>query len=313
MRRAVLSMFLLLSGAIGARAEAALFLEEPFGSFGGLNPTGHSAIYLSRVCAASPILLRRCEPGETGIVISRYHRVAGHDWIAIPLIAYLYAVEKPDQIPAFADAETVNSLRDNYRRAHLLDLVPNDPNGNEPKGDWTQLVGEAYDRKIYSYEIETTPQQDDRVIKILNSRVNRTHFNLFFYNCADFARYVLNLYYPKAIHRNFTADIGIMTPKQAARCLVKYSRRNSDLRYSSLVIQQVPGTLPRSRRVDGVLESFVRSKKYVVPVAVLHPIIAGSVVAAYLTEAHFEERPRAGAVAQPQGIATELESNGGTE
>ena len=308
---AALAALLVFSCAIGARAEAALFLEEPFGSFGGFNPTGHSAVYLSRVCAASPVRLRRCDPGETGVVISRYHRVAGYDWIAIPLIGYLYAVDRPDEIPASAGAEAVKSLRDDYRRAHLEKIVPDDPDGNAPKGDWIQLVGEAYDRRIYSFEIETTPDQDDHLIQVLNSRANKRRFNLLFHNCADFSRYILNLYYPKAVHRNFTADIGIMTPKQAAKCLVKYGKRHSDLRFSSLVIPQVAGTLPRSGKVDGVVESFVKSKKYVVPVAVLHPFIAGGVVVAYFTESRFDSRPRGGAVVGPQTVAAELESNGG--
>jgi len=49
------------------RAQAALLLEQPYGVFGTLNPTGHAAIYLQRVCADSPTHLRECDPGETGI------------------------------------------------------------------------------------------------------------------------------------------------------------------------------------------------------------------------------------------------------
>src|SRR5277367_3219940 len=102
-----------------ARASVTLLLEEPYGTFGGMNPTGHSAIYFSRVCAETPVLLRRCDPGEIGVVISRYHRVGGYDWIAIPLVPYLYAVDGVDQVPASANPEEVASLRDTYRRAHL--------------------------------------------------------------------------------------------------------------------------------------------------------------------------------------------------
>ena len=51
----------LLLGAAVARADIALLLEEPFGQFGGMTPTGHAAIYFSRVCAASPVTLRRCD------------------------------------------------------------------------------------------------------------------------------------------------------------------------------------------------------------------------------------------------------------
>jgi len=36
-------------------------MEEPFGNFGDMNPTGHAAIYLNRVCAETPTQLRRCE------------------------------------------------------------------------------------------------------------------------------------------------------------------------------------------------------------------------------------------------------------
>ena len=54
-----------------------------------------------------------------------------------------------------------------------------------------------------------------------------SHFNLFFHNCANFSEMVLNFYYPHSVHRNFIADLGMMTPKQAAKSLVKYSRAAS--------------------------------------------------------------------------------------
>lgn len=277
-----------LAGARAATADVALFLEEPFGAFGEMNPTGHAAVYLSRVCAASPVRLRRCEPGETGVVISRYHRVGGYDWIAIPLIPYLYAVERPEEVPLFASAAMVARLRDEYRRRHLEQIAPDTPDGRTPGGEWIQLVGAAYDRKIYSFEIETTAAQDDRLIEKLNSHKNKGHFNLIFRNCADFARGVINTYYPHAVRRSLFADQGITTPKQVAKCLVSYGRRHPHLQLSRFVIDQVPGMLPRSRPVRGVLEAFLRSKKYMVPVAALHPLVAGGMAVAYLTMAGFD-------------------------
>jgi hypothetical protein len=199
------AVWLLLSVAV-ARAGITLFLEEPYGSFGGMNPTGHAAIYLSRVCADTPLSLRRCCPGEPGAVISRYHRVGGYDWIAIPLIPYLYAVERADQVPAWASVEQVTLLRDSYRRNHLRKIVPDLSNGGTPLGDWTQLVGEAYDRTIYTFGIETSEQQDDAFIRAFNRRPNRNCFHLLFKNCADFSRQVINFYYPKTIRRNFSTD-----------------------------------------------------------------------------------------------------------
>jgi hypothetical protein len=52
-------------------ASAILLLEEPYGKLGFFSATGHSAVYLSGVCAESPLILRRCALGQMGIVLSR--------------------------------------------------------------------------------------------------------------------------------------------------------------------------------------------------------------------------------------------------
>jgi hypothetical protein len=254
-------------GTSAARADMALLLEEPFGQFGGMTPTGHTAIYLSRVCAASPVTLRRCTKGEPGAVISRYHRVAGYDLIAIPVIPYLYAVDRAEQIPREVGDGDVASLRDDYRRRYLENMVPDTSDGMAPAGDWIQLVGASYDRTIYTYEIHTSEDQDDKFIQVFNSRANKVDFSLLSHNCADFAREVINFYYPKAVHRSLIADAGIMTPKQAAKSLVSYAKRHRALQLSAFEIPQVPGTVERSRPVRGVLEALVKSKKYILPLA----------------------------------------------
>jgi hypothetical protein len=305
----------MVAAIASARAGVTLFLEEPFGTFGGMNPTGHAAIYLSHVCAATPVTLRRCEQGEHGVVISRYHRVGGYDWVAIPLIPYLYAVNNPGDVPLTVGKEDVATLRDAYRRANLEAIVPDDEDGDAPKGDWIQLVGSAYDRTIYAFGIETTEAQDDALIRKLNSRTNKTHFNLFFFNCADFARKTLDAYYPHAIHRSLLNDAGIMTPKQAARSLVSYTRHHKDLQFSILIVPQVQGTVPRSTAVRGVLESLVKSKRYALPlvtVAVLHPYFGGSLAFAWIEGSRFDPRrmvPADSSTSIPAAIEAELQSN----
>jgi len=280
-------------GCVQARADAALLLEEPFGEFGAMNPTGHAAIYLNHVCADTPTHLRPCREGEVGVVLSRYHRIDGYDWLAIPLIPYLYAVDDPSEIPATATPRLELKLRDTYRRNHLMDLVPDDPKHEIPKGEWIQLIGASYDRRIWGFEVATDSDQDDTLIREFNERKNISHFNLFFNNCANFSEKVLNFYYPHSIHRNFIADAGMMTPKQAAKSLVKYSRRHPDTELRTFVIPQVPGTIKRSTPVDGVVESLVKSKKYVLPLAALHPIVAGTLVVAYLGDGRFHPNPHA--------------------
>ena len=305
---------LLLSAGI-ARPAVTLLLEEPYGTFGGMNPTGHAAVYLSHVCAASATSLRRCNEGEQGVVISRYHRISGYDWLAIPLLPYLYAVDRPDEVPSSVTPDDVAALRDTWRRANLTEVVPDAEDGSTPEGDWTQLVGSAYDRTLYAFEVETTAEQDDQFIQTFNSRVNTNHFSLLFHNCADFARQAIDSYYPHAVHRSLIADVGIMTPKQAARSLVSYTKRHPDLQFSVFVIRQVEGTVPRSRPVRGVLESLVKSKRYVVPlvsIAALHPVIGGSMAFAWIEGGRFDPRRMASpseSSSEPAAIAGELESN----
>jgi hypothetical protein len=303
---ALLLTLLALTTNAAHAGEAALLLEEPYGNFGAFNPTGHAAIYLSDVCAETPTRLRRCGPGETGVVLSRYHAVGGYDWLAMPLIPYLYAVDEPSEIPDFADPKMVLRLRDRYRREHLMDIVPDDPRHEIPGGDWVQLVGESYDRKIYGYAIATQDSQDDDLIARFNDRSNNTHFNLFFRNCANFAEGVINFYYPHSIHRNFIADAGLMTPKQAAKSLANYSKRHPDVDLHTFVIPQVPGSIPRSKHVDGVVESLVKSKKYVVPLALLHPVVTGTLVAAYFGDGRFHPDPNA-AIFDPDREETPVE------
>ncbi len=110
-----LFLLALVAAAPSARADVAVLLEEPYSIDGAVAGTGHAAVYLSNICAASPTQLRRCDRGELGIVLSRYHHIAGYDWLAVPVIAYLYAVEKPEDIPLFADGKLVWFLRNQYR------------------------------------------------------------------------------------------------------------------------------------------------------------------------------------------------------
>jgi hypothetical protein len=293
MRNTLWALVVVLSALAQAHADAVLLLEEPYGTYGSLNPTGHVAVYLTGICAVSPTQLRRCDPGESGVVISRYHRVGGYDWLAIPILPYLYAVNALQEVPQSADEQSVASLRDAYRREYLEAIAPDDAGGRTPAGDWTQLVGSAYDRKIYGFQIETSPEKDEEFIKQFNSHNNKTHYNLFYANCADFARTVLNFYEPHAVHRNFLADAGIMTPKQVAKSLASYARHHPIVELSSFQIAQVPGSIPRSKHVDGVAEALVKSKKYVVPLAILSPVVTGSIAAVYLVEGRFNPRRNA--------------------
>ena len=225
---AILAMWILC--AERSQAQAALLLEEPYGFFGALNPTGHTAIYFSRICAETPVKLRRCNPGEPGTIISRYQGIAGYDWVAMPPHSiFLRGGNCWRTYPRKWIKATVRRLRNHYHEQHLGSLGEGVLQGNLVRGGWTQLVGVAFERRTYAFRFATTDEQDDAIIARLNADPNRSNFNLVYNNCADWARQVLNVYFPRTFRRNFFPDAGMTTPKQITYKLTRYSRKHPEI------------------------------------------------------------------------------------
>ena len=287
--RARLSIVLMLGLALlsGTRAKAsvAILLEQPYGGMGTFNPTGHSALYFDHICADTPVRLRACGPGETGVVISRYDGIGTLDWVAVPLVPYLYGVEKAEDIPSSMDRLTALRMRDLYRREHLESVAPDTETGGMPQGNWYELVGSTYDRTIYGFQVSSTADQDAKIIAMFNDRPNVTRYNGAFRNCADFVRPTVNRLYPHAIRRNYVADFGLTTPKAVAHSLSRYASKHPETDFQVFQIRQIPGALPRSVDVQGVTESLL--KRYAVPMVVLSPHLTAVVLLAYLGRGRF--------------------------
>jgi hypothetical protein len=263
-----------------SHAQVAMLMEQPYGFFGAVNPTGHDAVYFERICAETPIKLRRCAPDELGSVITRYEGIAGYDWVAIPLIPYLYAVESAAEVPARVDRKTVIGLREKYHDDHLLSLG-NVPEGGPVQRGWNQLVGVAYERRIYAFRFATTEDQDDALIAQMNDDINHSRYSLVFRNCADFTGAILNFYFPRTFHRSILPDARITTPKQIAYKLVRYSRTHPATELALFEIPQIPGYRGRSRENKSIAESLITSG-YIVPLAFINPYVAGGIIVDYL-------------------------------
>jgi hypothetical protein len=279
-----LGVGVLLAVAPLARASMALLLEQPYGKLGIIDPTGHSAIYLDHVCAETPLKLRPCRADELGVVLSRYDGIDHYDWLAIPLIPYLYSVQSVEEIPQSVDREDVARLREAYRQEDLETVAADLPDGRAPEGNWYELVGSAFDRTIYGFRVKTTAEQDARIVAAFNDRRNVEKYNLF-RNCADFARVTINIAYPHAIHRNYIGDLGLTSPKSVARGLAHYGRKHPGAGMDVFVIPQVKGELPRSHATEDVTESLL--KRYALPLVVLSPVTTGVVLAAYVGHGRF--------------------------
>jgi len=285
--RAVWVAFAILAGcaafapASSARAQAALLMESSYGLAGVFNPTGHDAVYFAKICAATPIKLRPCRPGEEGTVIARYNKVGGYDWLAIPLTPYLYAVERNADTPRWANRDQVRALRRKYLEAHFAEFPVQSPAKVYPKGNWYQLVGSSYDRRIYALRFNTTPRQDNALIVKLNSEPNRSHFSLVRNNCADFAASILDFYFPGAFHRRLLPDADITTPRQNSWELVNFAKMQPEIALTVMEIPQVPGSRRRSRRDRSVAGALLAGGE-IAPVAFLSPPLAAAVGVDYL-------------------------------
>lgn len=273
-----LSLVLEATACRPAHGQAALLLQDADGIAAALSPMGHESVYFSRICAAGPTKLRHCHAGEFGAVVSRYRGIGGYDWLAMPLIPYLYSVDDVSQVPASVNREVLQKLRVDYHDTHLISLGPNVQEGGGVRRGWDQLVGAAYERRIYAFRFETTAAEDDAFIAKMNDNPNRSHFNIFFGNCADFSSTVLNFYFPHTFERHIVPDGGIVTPRQVAYELVGYARRHPEIRLTVMEIPLVRGVHHSSRVGDSAAESMVLTG-YVIPIAFLNPIAAGAIVA----------------------------------
>lgn len=267
-------LILLIAYAARLHADTTLLIEGPINFLGHVSSTGHAALLVDSLCSDNHIHMRLCRADEDGSVISRYKGIGGYDWVAMPPGPYLFSVESPNEIPAWATFAGVDLLRTDYRANHdrsFMRVISED--------SWIQLLGASYRRQIVCIHIHTSAAQEYRLMRWLNSRPDRTHFNFFFSNCADFARQMLNILYPGAIHRNLLFDFGMTTPKQLESNLHHYAMRHPELEFQVYELPQAPGAFARSGHLYGVSESLVKSKPYLFALSVFNPIGFGSLAA----------------------------------
>ncbi len=275
-----LLMWALYVSSVTAHARIGLVVQQPFGSFGAMMPQGHASIYLDNLCPASPTQLRMCQPGEAGVVLSRYHDLKSEkiDWLAFPAFSFFYGVSSPDKVPTYVTPQLEAELRESYREAYLLDILPDrfDKHGNprpSPHGDWEEGIGATFDRSIFLYTIRTTPEQDAEILATINADPNRRRYTLGRANCADFAAALLNIVVPGLSQRNVLADFDMTTPKTLSRLIDSYGRTHPSADLRVYAIAQLPGAMPRSRPIRGAAESLLTNKAYFFTLLAVQPEI----------------------------------------
>jgi hypothetical protein len=275
--------------AHNARASVAVLVGEPFGNFGTMMPVGHTAIYLDHLCADGPLKLRACRPGEPeGVVVARYHQLGQYDWLASPVMEFLYATDDPAKVLSYANLDNSWDLREIYRRRYLEKIVPDGAEYDKATDEWWESAGTAYTRRIWGYQLATTPEQDRRFMNIMNERANVHAYRLKNNNCADFAADIMNIYFPGSVRRDHTADFGWMTPKNVARCVEAYGKGHPELDLKVFEVPQVPGSLRRSRPVRGAAEAGLTTKRYLATLLVIQPEVPAVCLILYLKHGRWQ-------------------------
>ena len=263
---------LLLTAARPVRAELTVLVGEPFGSFGTLMPTGHVSLYLERACVDGPVRVRMCRPDEPqGVVIARLNAIGPLDWIASPVMDFLYGTSDPAKVMTYATARDLDDLQEIYRRQHLWQQFPDEVEQKKTYDEWGETVGAAYIRRLWGYSLATTPDQDEQFVALLNSQPNVHQYQLGGNNCADFVANAVNFFYPGAVRMNKTADLWLMTPKQVARGVWDYGNSHPEAGLKIIEIPQIPGESPRSKPLRGATDMLLKTKKYLAVEIVIQP------------------------------------------
>lgn len=274
-----------------AHADIGLLLSDPTGDGSSrFTEAGHASVYLSRVCPASPVQLRLCEPGEQGSVLSNYSRLGetkDYEWNIIPLSVFLYGFDDPSQRPLVASLPLKHLLEEQYRRSRLGDLCSSSPCTTDTNLNWRDMVAVTFVRGVYLFAVHTTEAQDEKFVQDFNARANVNHYNGITNNCADFARKVIAQYFTHATSPDYLNDFGMTSPKAVARSFTHYAQRRPELGLYIMRIAQ----LPSDRRLTGVArggtEAMMHQKKWVLPLLLLRGYELPIVGATYMLTGRF--------------------------
>lgn len=275
-----------------ARADAGVVLNESLDtSVARITGSGHSAVYLSRICPDdSPVKMRLCRPGEQGSVLSNYTTLGEdqpYEWNIVPLSVYLYGVEDPGDRPLVSSKAIKAALEERYRDKYLAAICTEEHCRTGKSAEWREMVGATLERSLYMFVVKTSVEQDRALIAEFNSLPNVNHFNGITRNCADFTRRVLDTYYPGGVTPDYLNDFLMTTPKAAARSLTHYAEKHPESDFRVLHFSQVPGTIKRSSECRSGTEQLYHSKKLVIPLAVFAWQGVPAVAASYAMTGRF--------------------------
>ncbi|MDR3764854.1 MAG: hypothetical protein P4M01_12245 [Acidobacteriota bacterium] len=291
-------VFLLAGVAVAAQAEVGVLLNEALHTGASRwTGAGHTAVYVSGVCADSPVSLRPCRKGENGVVLTNYSSFdedSSYEWNAVPLNLYLYGVEDERDRTLYATPTVRWVLEERYRERYLGGIC-HGPCATRPGALWRESIGTTFDRDIYMFVARTTPEQDRALIARLMQAPNVNRYNAMRNNCADFVSLVLNSYYPGAARPDRVNDFGMTSPKAIAKSFARYGARHPETGFHVVRYSQIPGEFRPSADNRKGTEELWRANKWRVPFPFVAPVAAASYLLSgrFNPEKELQQRPTA--------------------
>ena len=274
---------------VSAKADIGVVLADPTTvGVSVYTHAGHSLVYLSGVCAASPIRARLCDTGEQGSIVTTYpdfREAEAYRWNLVPLSLYLDGSLKPDDRLLYGSRQVKEALEAHAREGFFQDVCGKEHCPQIAHSFWRDLVNATAVRDIFIFAVQTTRAQDQVIVNWLNHEPNVNHYNGFTNNCAVFTRSLVNLIFPHSVHRDFPNDLGMMAPKAAARSFTHWALKKPELGFYSMHFAQQPGDMPRSGLAQSGTETAIHMKKYLIPAALIgdHEVAGSFFVAYFLT------------------------------
>ena len=320
----MLVLLLLIVLSQRARADVGVVLADPtrVGASVWTN-AGHTSVYLSGVCAETPVKLRLCHAGEQGTVLTAYpdfHEAAAYQWNAIPLSLYLYgslhAQDAALDTPLYA-SPALKRARESAAAQQFLAPVCAGACPQIAHAYWRDMVGATTMRDVYIFAVHTTREQDQAFVDRVNAMPNRNRYQMMTHNCADFVRDMVTLYLPHAVHRDVFNDLGMMGPKAAARSFTRYARRRPELGLYVLHFIQQPSVVARCGTARSGTETAFHQPKYLLPAAAIgdHEVAGSFFVSYFLTGRfslqHTYEKYAALSPASHQGAGSDVTGSDG--
>jgi hypothetical protein len=250
--------------------------------------SGHSLVYLSGICAVTPVQARLCNAGEQGSIVTTYPpfgETENYAWNLVPLSLYLQGSLSTSDRLLYGSKPVKEALEVHAREGYFQDVCGEGVCPQAPHSYWRNLVDTTADRDVFIFAVNTTPAQDQIAVDWLNTRSNVNHYNPFTNNCAVFTSSLVNLIFPHSVHRDFPNDLGMMAPKAAARSFTHWALKRPGLGFHTMHFAQQPGDLPRSGLAQSGTETAFHMKKYLIAAALIgdHEVAGSFFVAYFLT------------------------------